>query len=121
MKWCSDTTTLLNLNLWTHSGVGKGATNTSTAVTTCAGGAIQAAADYAGGSNTDWFLPSIGEAMLMNTNMRQIGVGGFVEPYYFWSSSEGDASSAWYQNFFNGNQGLTTKGDTFYVRPVRRF
>jgi len=120
MKWCSDTTTLLNLNLWTHSGVGKGATNTSTADTACAGGAIQAAADYAGGSNTDWFLPSIGEAMLMYTNMRQIGVGGFVADYY-WSSSENVATNAWIQSFVFGYQNGNGKDATYYVRPVRAF
>ena len=50
MKWCSDTTSLLGLNAWLNSAVGAGASNTSTADTTCAGGAIQAASDYAGGS-----------------------------------------------------------------------
>jgi len=120
MKWCSDTTTLLNLNLWTHSGVGKGATNTSTADTTCAGGAIQAAADYAGGSKTDWFLPSIGEAILMSTNMRPLGVGGFVADVY-WSSSEGGAAGAWVQTFGDGYQGSDDKESNGYVRPVRSF
>jgi len=120
MKWCSDSTTLLNLNLWTHSGVGKGATNTSTADTTCAGGAIQAAADYAGGSKTDWFLPSIGEASLMSTNMRQLGVGGLIEATYY-SSSEKAATTAWYQDFALGNQGNGAKSTTNRVRPVRSF
>ena len=120
MKWCSDTSTLLNLNLWTHSGVGKGATNTSTADTTCAGGAIQAAADYAGGSNTDWFLPSIGEAVLMYTNMRPLGVGGFVADYY-WSSAENVASTAWGQDFHYGFQDYINKTSAYYVRPVRAF
>ena len=120
MKWCSDTATLLGLNDWSNSGVGKGATNTSTADTTCAGGAIQAAADYAGGSQTDWFLPSIGEAMLMHTNLRQAGVGGFVANFY-WSSSETSAGNAWAQSFSSGSQFGSGKGTTNYVRPVRAF
>jgi hypothetical protein len=120
MKWCSDTTTLLGLGAWSYSGVGKGATNTSTADTTCAGGAIQAAADYGGGSQTDWFLPSIGEAMLMYTNLRQAGVGGFVASTY-WSSSESLASIAWFQSFLLGYQYSSFKFDLYYVRPVRRF
>ena len=120
MKWCSDTATLLGLNDWSNSGVGKGATNTSTADTTCAGGAIQAAADYAGGSQTDWFLPSIGEAMLMYTNLRQAGVGGFVALLY-WSSTENIATDAWRQSFFFGYQDTKVKVNTHYVRPVRAF
>ena len=127
MKWCSNTTSLLNLNLWSHSGVGKGATNTSTAAPEtsptappCAGGAIRAAANYAGGSQTDWFLPSIGEAMLMYTNLRQAGVGGFVDGTY-WSSSEYTNNGAWHQKFLDGSQYYASKGFTYYVRPVRAF
>ena len=103
LKWCSNTTSLLGLNAWANSAVGAGASNTSTADTTCAGGAIQAASDYAGGSQSDWFLPSVGEAMLMYTNLRQVGVGGIVFDYY-WSSSEFDPTNAWVQYFFNGPQ-----------------
>ena len=120
MKWCSDTTSLLGLNAWSNSAVGAGASNTSTADTTCAGGAIQAASDYAGGSKSDWFLPSVGEAMLMYTNLRQQGVGGFASDSY-WSSSEDDADYAWSQRFYSGNQGRGNKSTTYYVRPVRAF
>ena len=121
MKWCSDVTTLLNLNLCTHSGVGKGATNTSTADTTCSAGAIQAAADYSGGSKPDWFLPSAGEAMLMYTNLRQAGVGGFVVGREYWSSSEGSATFAWLQNFTSGILGDGNKTNAYNVRPIRSF
>ena len=120
MKWCSDTTSLLGLNAWSNSAVGAGASNTSTADTTCAGGAIQAASDYAGGSKSDWFLPSVGEAMLMYTNLRQQGVGGFAYDRY-WSSSELDADVAWYQIFNFGDQNSNNKSFTTYVRPVRAF
>ena len=121
MKWCSNTSSLLGLNAWSDSAVGAGASNTSTADTTCAGGAIQAASDYAGGSQSDWFLPSVGEAMLMYTNLRQHGVGGFASDYY-WSSSEYDATSAWIQLFYGGPQFSDYgKASTLYVRPVRAF
>ena len=121
MKWCSNTSSLLGFNAWSNSAVGAGASNTSTADTTCAGGAIQAASDYAGGSQSDWFLPSVGEAMLMYTNLRQQGVGGFASDYY-WSSSEYDATSAWIQLFYGGPQFSDYgKASTLYVRPVRAF
>ena len=121
MKWCSSTSSLLGLNAWSNSAVGAGASNTSTADTTCTGGAIQAASDYAGGSKSDWFLPSVGEAMLMYTNLRQQGVGGFASDYY-WSSSEYDATSAWIQLFYGGPQFSDYgKASTLYVRPVRAF
>lgn len=120
MAWCSDTDTLLGLNDWSNSGVGKGATNTSTADTTCAGGAIQAAADYAAAGITDWFLPSLGELMLMYTNMRQAGVGGFAA-WYYWSSSEYNRSIPWGQYFISGQQTTLNKASGFYVRPIRAF
>ena len=122
MKWCSSTSSLLGLNAWSNSAVGAGASNTSTADTTCTGGAIQAASDYAGGSKSDWFLPSVGEAMLMYTNLRQAGVGGFA-PFNYWSSSEVAADVAWVQNFKGGAQdyGDFGKSHVRYVRPVRAF
>ena len=120
MKWCSVPATLFNPNLWSNAGVGKGATNTSTADATCTGGAIQVVADYEANGKTDWFLPSIGEAMLMYENMRQLGVGGFMlNPY--WTSSESGTNNAWRQYFNNGDQTNNAKNTTDYVRPIRAF
>jgi hypothetical protein len=118
MKWCSNASTLFNSNLWSNAGVGKGSINTASA--TCAGGAVKAAADYRGMGRTDWFLPSIGEAMLMYENMRKLGIGGFMlNPY--WSSSESGANNAWRQYFNNGDQTNNGKNTTDYVRPIRAF
>ena len=120
LKWCSDTSTGLGLTAWDKSAVGVGSTNTRTADTTCTTGAIQAASDYAGGSKTDWFLGSIGEMMLMYTNLRHAGVGGFSTIDY-WSSSEFADTSAWNQYFSSGYQTTSDKDATYYVRPVRAF
>jgi hypothetical protein len=120
LKWCSDTSTGLGLTAWDKSAVGVGSTNTSTADTTCTTGAIQAASDYAGGAKTDWFLGSIGEMMLMYTNLRQAGVGGFSTDYY-WSSSEYADATAWAQGFLYGSQASYGKNFAAYVRPVRAF
>ena len=120
MKWCSNTSSSLGLTSWTNFAVGVGATNTATADTTCAGGAIQAASDYAGGSKVDWYLPSSGEAMLMYTNLRQSGVDGFASGFY-WTSSEFGANNTWYQGFISGDQNYNNKPTLYYVRPVRAF
>jgi hypothetical protein len=120
MKWCSDTSSRLGLGGWNNSAVGTGGSNTSTADTTCAGGAIQAVSDYAGGTKTDWFLPSVGEAMLMYANLLQVGVGDFDFRSYRTSSEYGD--NTWVIAF-DGGGGLnkTLKTDIERVRPVRAF
>jgi hypothetical protein len=123
--WCSNTSTNLGLTGWDKSSVGAGRTNTTTADTTCTSGAVQTAVDYTapsfnGVAKDDWWLGSIGEMMLMYTNLRQAGVGGFASGAY-WSSSEYDGSLAWFQDFSLGYQYNTSKGPTYYVRPVRAF
>ena len=123
--WCSDTSTGLGLTGWDKSAVGAGRTNTTTADTTCTTGAVQTAVDYTapsfnGVAKDDWWLGSIGEMMLMYTNLRQAGVGGF-SPAHYWSSSEYDDSNAWTQNFASGDQYTGAKSATYPVRPVRAF
>jgi hypothetical protein len=124
-RWCSDSTTLLNLNNWSNRAIGAGRTNTTTADTTCTTGAIQAAADYVspafnGVTRDDWWLPSIGELMVMHANMMQTGVGGFA-PDFYWSSSELDANIAWLQRFNDGFQDYDPKTAFYKIRPVRGF
>jgi hypothetical protein len=58
--------------------------------------------------------------MLMYTNLRQAGVGGFSSAHY-WSSSESDVNYAWLHNFLTGTHLNYTKNNTLYVRPVRAF
>ena len=123
--WCSDTSTGLGLTGWDKSAVGAGRTNTTTADTTCTTGAVQTAVDYTapsfnGVAKDDWWLGSIGEMMLMYTNLRQAGVGGFSTGYY-WSSSGNDNVNAWAQSFGVGLQNTSTKSVTNFVRPVRAF
>jgi hypothetical protein len=124
MKWCSDTATLLDLNAWSNSAVGAGRTNTAYMLggTRCTTGAAVAANAYstAQAAAGSWWLPSMGELMLMYTNLRQAGVGGFVAENY-WSSSEDSPTVAWGQYFNNGYQNGSDKIIANYVRPVRRF
>jgi hypothetical protein len=124
--WSSNTAnSLVAVNGWAARAVGAGKANSAAMI---ANGATSYTADTSGaaffaeastcGSKDDWFLGSLGEMKLMYDNLQ--GVGGFASGGY-WSSSEYDAGSAWYQSFYNGSQNGTTKTNTLYVRPVRAF
>jgi hypothetical protein len=55
----------------------------------------------------------------LNSATYGAGTAGFGGGY--WSSSEYDASNAWYPNFNNGFQNYGGKNNALYVRPVRAF
>jgi hypothetical protein len=76
--------------------------------------------DYEANGKSDWWLPSRNELAKMQENLNEKGVGGFASDYY-WSSSEGDGVSAWYQAFLYGVQYGNLKTNPAYVRPVRAF
>ena len=78
------------------------------------------APSFNGVAISDYYLPTRDEIELMQKNLNNVGVGGFVDLFY-WSSSEDGAYYAWGQYFGVGAQGSGGKGDTFYVRPVRAF
>ena len=86
-----------------------------------ASSAAVAARAYTGGSKNDWFLPSKDE--LAQLYAQKTSPGGFVNNSNsnYWSSSENDASNAWYQLFKVGLQDYGVKYHAFYVRPVRAF
>jgi len=73
---------------------------------------------YTGGGYTDWYLPSKDE--LNKLYINQGAIGGFASAFY-WSSSEYDAHSAWYQYVSSGGQASAFKSNTGYVRAVRAF
>ena len=130
--WSSDTTnSLVAVTGWAARAVGSGQANTTAMLANSGSyvGDTSGAAFYAnalangvpGGcvtSKDDWFLGSLGEMKLMYDNLQ--GLGGFVEDEY-WSSSEGGAAVAWFQDFLYGYQDYHNKSRTFYVRPVRAF
>jgi hypothetical protein len=82
--------------------------------------------DLSLGGENDWYLPSKYELNLMFENIGQgnalgLGnIGNFANNIY-WSSTEYDNFSAWYQSFSTGNQSTTSKYFTSYVRAVRAF
>ena len=126
MAWSSDTTySLVAVNGWAARAVGAGKANSAAMI---ASGATSYEGDTTGaaffaegstcGTQTDWFLGSIGEMKLMNDNLQ--GVGGFSTDVY-WSSSEYDGDYAWYQYFVYGDQYGNDEYLMYRVRPVRAF
>ena len=68
----------------------------------------------------DWFLPSKDELNLMYVNLKEQGLGGFVDTLY-WSSSEWSDQYAWLQYFSHGAQYYARKYYAYCVRPIRAF
>lgn len=101
--------------LGTLTKIGSGANNTSLMKNACPG--FYDKALNAGGSKTDWFIPSRDELNeLWNVLDR-----GKISVSFFWSSSEYDDYAAWFQYFGAGNQYPSLKTSPSYVRPVRAF
>jgi hypothetical protein len=69
---------------------------------------------------SDWHLPSKEELNALYVNLKQIGVGGFANNYY-WSSTEDGNYYAWIQGFDFGRQVNTSKDNKYFVRAVRAF
>ena len=131
--WASATTPVTAARSWAAQGVGQGQANTNAILAvfgsdTASNNAAKYADDLASGvpvgcvtSRDDWFLGSLGEMMLMYTNMREAGVGRFVSLDY-WSSTEHGVGAAWVQFFSHGDQNaFGAKTDANSVRPVRAF
>jgi hypothetical protein len=122
------------------SGIGLGYKNSLAIVaqgngTTTAAGAARA---YAGGSQSDWYLPTTAELNLLCQWARNVaqsvttlcaggtlntgtGASGGFSAVHYWSSSETAGNTAWNQRFNSGDQGSAPKDYPYYVRPVRAF
>jgi hypothetical protein len=104
--------------------IGTGAQNTIDIVAGCNTPNIAAivCANLILNGYSDWYLPSKNELLLMYSNLMVNSIGGFSGSFY-WSSSEYDATHAWYCNFGGGNIGYNqiTKGPICAVRPARTF
>ena len=123
LAWCSDTiNSITAVDGWSANAVGTGQANTTAMLGVCSTGAANSAAAYSTPTTQagDWFLGSEGEMMLMYTNLRQKGVGGFASNYY-WSSSELDSNYAWLQSFYTGGQNYYNKYAIVVARAVRAF
>ena len=123
VPWCDVlTSSIAGASGWNANAVGRGQTNTTAMLGICTSGAANTADSYSSLNGTnDWFLPSEGELMLMYTNLRQAGVGGFDSIIGYWSSTEFDDNLALSQYFVDGRQYFNFKYTTFAVRAVRAF
>ena len=69
----------------------------------------------------DWRLPTLRELNLMYVVFSN-GNGASLNPRSYWSSTENEANSAWYQDFNNGNQySFDVYSPYLSVRAVRVF
>ena len=138
----SDLTSIANdsLNDFKNpSGIGLGYQNSQAIIINndniaMAAGAARA---YDGGSQSDWYLPTMAELNLLCQWARNVvqdvtteckggilntgtGINGGFSGLY-WSSSEVGEETAGFQDFNPGNQGYSGKMNRYRVRPVRAF
>jgi|SRR5688572_7303110 len=102
--------------------LGTGNQNTLDIIAGCASPGIAArlCGDLVLNGYSDWYLPSRDE--LNKLYINRVAIGGFNSEVY-WSSSEHNDITAWYQSFFNGfSDGEGGKGEeSLRVRAVRAF
>lgn len=113
----------------TYTAIGSGKTNTQLILNGSYSAAIaQKCLNYSATNNgivyEDWFLPSKDELYQVYLNLYSItNVGGFSTGSYvmYWSSSESGTQNAWCLVFDSGSQESWVKGNSGYIRPVRKF
>jgi Protein of unknown function (DUF1566) len=67
-----------------------------------------------------WYLPSTDELLLIHQQLKQKGLGQFVDEYY-WSSTEENATQAWLVDFSTGEPRLGEKSTVAHVRAIHAF
>ena len=108
----------------TSTAIGTGQANTTAIVNGCSTAGIAARLCNSliwppSNPHSDWFLPSKDE--LNQMYLQKVVIGDFTG-YYYWSSSENNANSAWEQEFIlDGTQFPSLKSDHDHVRAVRAF
>jgi hypothetical protein len=121
--WCDKQDSIIQQNLtnWENRAVGIGKSNTQIMLKACLASASNLIKEYNDSKrskSSDWFLPSMGEILLLATNIQ--GLGSFSSGEY-WSSSEYNKTGGWAESFGRGYQGASTKSYELLVRPIRNF
>jgi hypothetical protein len=106
----------------TGSIVGTGASNTAAIVVSCSESNIAAKIcdNLTLNEYSDWYLPSRDELNLIYVNLYLQNLGNLSSDFY-WSSTEYNASEAYYHFFYNNDRGYISKGQGFLVLPIRSF
>lgn len=102
--------------------IGDGSANTDVILDMTTGCAEDGtAAKLSRNLGDEWFLPSRGELDLIYVNLQAKGHGGFAADKY-WSSTEINSATVWFQDFLGGDQGAITKNaNIVYLRAARAF
>ena len=104
--------------------LGSANTTNIVAITAAGEGGYHAAARYCDrlsyGGYTDWYLPNRAELNIMWTNVGSIP-GLRTEGYWYFSSTEYNNASSWFQRFSDGYQGGFNKLSPTYFRCVRKY
>lgn len=120
--WSNITTVLIG-NTDTSIGAGLANTNAIIGQSGHTNSAAKVCDDYSvtvgSITYTDWFLPSKDE--LDKLYINRVAIGGFIDYFDYWSSSENGANNAWKQYFYNGLQDISSKSLAFGVRAIRAF
>ena len=66
-----------------------------------------------------WRLPTKDELNTLYQN--KTAIGGFENDFYWSSTQSINLVTAWYQYFYDGDQGDASKDDTYCVRAIRTF
>ena len=108
--------------LGTEYGVGFGQENTSAIISNACGLGNTAAdlcSNYSYGGNSDWYLPSFDELMLIYSNLHNVVPFSYDS---YWSSTQQDAYWAKSIGFHNnGSNEHSTKDSILKVRAIRYF
>lgn len=87
--------------------------------------------NWRGGGFDDWYMPARSELQVIYENLghdrsppagfESGGAQAFHASNYYWSSTQGSSTNAWYRRFSDGHESYTSKNYTYRrVRPVRR-
>ena len=106
----------------TATNIGSGAANTKIMIDNCTGGAGVEAVNLTLGGKSDWFLPSHSELeqIYAQRNMLGLGSGQAAAGYLYWSSTEGNSSTASSLVPWAGVGGQN-KGQATPYLPIRAF
>lgn len=118
----SNVTDIATMATGTAIGTGRANTAVIVAQTGCTSGAAYSCFNKRDGGLSDWYLPSRDELGKLSSNRTAIGGVGFTDGvwnYYYWSSSEYDATRAFCEMW---GVSVTLKGYMMgLVRAVRTF